>query len=144
MTDAKTTTEWLTPQSIMLAVAVFALLVQAAAALIGLIKFMWKVATKDDIELIRKDIKSLKDDTERDVESLKTDTERDMASLKTDIERDVESLKTDVREIRQDSTNQPAKNETRHAGVGPPSLEVINTREKGDFTADERENRTRS
>ena len=92
MTDAKTTTEWLTPQSIMLAVAVFALLVQAAATLIGLIKFMWKVATKDDIESIRNDIKSLKDDTERDVESLKTDTERDVESLKTDIERDMSAM----------------------------------------------------
>ena len=107
--------------------------VSAMVPLIAIISFIWKVATKNDV-------KSLKADTERDIQSLKSDTERDMESLKADIESDVESLKTDVREIRQGSTNQPTKNETRPADP----VEELKKREEGDFTADEHENRTRS
>ena len=110
-------------------------------ASIPVLTFLWKVATSLRKVTTKDDIKSLKDEAERKLQSLKSDTERDR-----------DSLQNDLMEVRQNFFNHvsghpipsPAKTETRHEGPGPPSLEVINTREKGDFTADEHENRTRS
>ena len=141
MADVNTTTEWLRPQSIMLIVATIALVAQAVVTIIGIIKFMWKVATKDDIKRLEDNIKSLKADTEHDVESLKTDTERD-----------TDSLVEDLREVRQSFTNHldnhphplSAKNESRREDSGPPSIEDFKTLRKGESTADERDKRTGS
>ena len=148
---------WLTPQVIITAVVGITILVT----------FIWKVATKNNVKSLKadteRDIQSLKADTERDIQSLKSDTERDMKTLKADLEDDILSLKTeikdyrsnnreDLRQVRQDFTNHlnghPApsstKNETRHEGLSPESFEEYNKSLKGEFTADEPDNRTRS
>ena len=134
----------------MLAVAVIALVIQAGVAITILIKFMWKVATKDDIKSLKDDVKSLKADTECDIKSLKTDTEHDVESLKTEIKDGMREFRQDLNGAGQDhmnhlrdhSNSSSSKNETRREDPGPPSIEDFKTPRKGKSTADERDKRT--
>ena len=140
---------WLTPQGV-------STILSAIVPLLAVIAFFWKVATKNDI-------KSLKADTERDVTSLKTDVEGDIKSLKADVEGDIKSLKADIennirncredlKQVRQDFTNHlhghpiasSVKIETSHAAEDQRSLKEVITPQKGVFSADEYDERTRS
>ena len=129
---------WLTPQGI-------STILTAIVPLLAVIAFFWKVATKDDI-------KSLKADTERDVTSLKTDVEGDIKSLKADIENNIRNCREDLRHVRQDFTNHlhghpitsSLKIETSHAAEDQRSLKEVITPQKGVFSADEYDERTRS
>ena len=126
---------WLTPQVI----------IPAVVGITILVTFIWKCASKADIN-------SLKADTETHIKSLKNDLKGDIESLKRDIKDDINKNREDLMEVRQNLFNHlsghpipsPAKTETRHADPGPPGLEELKKREKGESTADEHDRRTRS
>ena len=154
--DGETNMEWLTPDAV-------SKLLPAIVPIIAVVIFVWKVANKADIKSLKADIKSLKGDSERNIQSLKSDTRDEINSLKADLAKNIDSLKTDIkddirnsreelREVRQNLFDHvsghpnptTAKNKTQHTGFWPPDSEELKTREKGEFTADEHDNRTGS
>ena len=139
--------EWLTPDAV-------SKLLSAIVPLIAVIAFIWKVATKDDIKRLERNISSLKVDTERDIKTIKEETEHDMESLKADTERDTQTVKEDIKdeikevrqelkEIRQDIKNllkdhsggSSAHNEMRSERSSPEQLEDYRKSLKGESNA---------
>ena len=54
------------------------------------------LATKKDIELIRKDIEFLRQDTKKDIEQLRQDTKKDIEQLRQDGKKEAALLKKDL------------------------------------------------
>lgn len=108
---------------------------------IPVLTFLWKVGASIRKVATQDNIKSLRDETERKVQLLKADTERDRDWLQAELRIVQQNF---INHLDGHTNPSPAKNEPHHTGQRPPDSEELKSREKGAFTADEHDNRTRS